>query len=520
MKSSKSKYIIIVISAVVLLTVCAGAITLFGRNRAVLPGISPTSSPDVQPSLDSAGDSGQNRDDFSLSDGGLDGGTENIQPTMQPPDNALQDTEPAPPTPGPTQPVEQLNVTPSPEQTIDTEFTGQAEVTPLPTQSDDSSEAVTIERITREEAGLDTVPALDFSGFTLNRRIHELLLEDRPYTNEDMKNGIAEPCLITERFQEPIIEDIAIGTALTEVIRILGEPSFQENTTTIYKTEDYYIGFYGTERVELANFVPNLKLLDEDILNNIVTALCVDQMDVMALLADDDTGFFDSAGHIHGGGLYAESPYGIEIVYFDENEIKVHSNFEGNLYDMYYAGEDVSIPYVCFENNDMNVERMQSRFWNYCYLREAFSENGKTSPSGKYIAIYEWITSDHHYFTIRTTDFSAPDYRIAASVDEFEWLNGDYIVYTAMFSSLPAVIRVTDDDSDWEYIQLIPEIDEMEYSYASVDYEFTIDRITEDAIILKDKNAEGEDQVYWGFGYSYDENGRIRIETPDGFILE
>ncbi len=526
MKSLKSKHIFMVsvICAAVLLMVCTVvAIKAFsGKNRIVPAQISPSPAPVVQASVDSAGETGQDRENLSAenhiqpSEGisqkaGV--GTEPIEPgkaaepgqqdELSPPGNPTQPSQPMEPS-EPIQPADPV---------LPAEPTQSAE--PGSDQGDNLAEMVTVESITREQAGLDTIPALNFDRFTLDKRIHELLLESRAYTDEDMIYGIEEPYLITERFQGAIIEDITIGTELSEVIRILGEPSFQVNSMTVYKTEDYYIGFYGTARVELANFVPNPKLQNEDILNTLLTALCVDQVYITEYLAISDTGFFDRSGHIHGGGHYAQSPYGVLVDTLSQ-EIEIHNNFEGILYQV-KGDSELALGFI---NSDSNVDRLYSGFWNYLYLKDYFLENGKTSPSGKYTAIYEWITSDHHYFTIRTNDFSVPDYRIGASAGEFEWLNDDYIIYTAIFSNLPVVIRVTDDLERWENIRLIPEIDALEYDYASVDYRFNIDRITENAIILKDENAKGEDRVYWEFAYSFEENGKIHIVSPDGLILE
>ncbi|MBP7175080.1 MAG: hypothetical protein KBA53_02535 [Thermoclostridium sp.] len=368
--------------------------------------------------------------------------------------------------------------------------------------------AASIQLISREEAGLDTIPKLNFESFALNKRIRELLLEGVSYTNEDMKSGIESPYLITDRFQEPIIEDITIGTSIEEVIRVLGEPSFQERNMTVYKTEDYYIGFYGAETVELANFLPVPQPCGEDILKTILTALSIDATPLTELLDNKDiAGFFEENGSIHGGGFYVSSSRGVKAESFDYETIEIYNNFEGLLYQV----SDGAAFIPAYTNIDSNLDSLYAGFLSYT-TNDDFMKEGKLSPSGKYIAKYEWITSMHHYFTIRTTDHSAPDYQIGAVANHYEWLNDDYIVYTAMFTSLPAIIRVTEDMEGSENILLMDGIDQMDYFYHYGDYDFTIDEITTETIRFKDnKKAETDEGTYWEVRYIIDDTGRFQV---------
>ena len=367
-----------------------------------------------------------------------------------------------------------------------------------------------LQLVSREEAGLYTIPRLNFDSFVLNQRIHELLLEGVTYTNEDMKNGIEPPYLVTERFQESIIENITIGTSIEEVIRVLGAPSFQERNMTVYKTNSYYIGFFGAETVELANFLPVPEPCDADILNTILTAMCIEAVPLNVWIGSDDpTGFFDDYGAILGGDFYAYSSHGVKAVLEESGEvIEIFNNYEGSLYRV--QPDDTGVDTV-FTNTDRNLD---SLYWGFISRtsNDAFIRNGKVSPSGKYIAKYDWITSMDHYFTIRTVDYSAPDYQIGAVADQFEWLNDDYIVYTGTFSTLPAVLRVTDDAQSRESIHLMEGFGEEDYFYGAGDYNFSIDAITTDTIRFKDnKKAETDEGTYWEVRYFIDETGRFQL---------
>lgn len=403
----------------------------------------------------------------------------------------------------PVKPTGKADVSPTPT-------VAPSEQTPAPMETDNGDKTPNIAsliEISREEAGLNTIPKINLDGFTLHKRIQELLDGDT-YSNEDMKMGIEKPSLITERFQYPIIENITIGTSIDVVVQTLGDPSLQENGAIFYKTTRYYVCFFGEKKVEAVNFAPIPELQNEDILKSVFTALCIDNVYLTDYLdsSQEASDFFDSVGHIHGGGNYAISSEGVNVDTLS-GTIEVFNNFEGCLYRI--DGETESGLEIRYINEDFIMDDLCSGYWSYTAGNRQFTEEGKMSPSGTYSAIYEWITSDHHYFTIRTNDHSAPDYIIGAEASEFQWVNDDYIVYTAMFSTLPVVMRVTNDYEKQENILLIPGIDEFDYFYDSA-HDFTIAAVNKNSIILQDKNVSStEEKAFWSFCYSIDENGNF-----------
>ncbi len=374
----------------------------------------------------------------------------------------------------------------------------------------ESGETV-LKEITREEAGLNSIPYMDFSNFNLNHRIFELLVEKRPYTNEDMSVGIIAPFYITERFKEPIVDNISIGTSINNAIDILGIPSYRNENVIIYKTENYYIAFFGEEYIEMANFFPSPKTYDKNVLKNILAGLCLESVYLTSFLEENNniSDFFERQGFIHGGGNYAISDNGVNIDTLS-NYIEIYNNFEGDLYST-IEDIDFEIKYI---NSDSIMEDMMWDFSEYSYTNKDFTERGEFSPSGKYIAKYDYIYSMSHYFTIRTVDCSKPDYRISALVSDFEWVNDDYILYTGIFSNMPAVIKVTPTNGEYECVRFFPEIGDWDFS----EYSFSIKEINENTIVLEDKEADvskGE-KVIWEFPYSFDENGIFFLMMSEG----
>ncbi len=56
--------------------------------------------------------------------------------------------------------------------------------------------------ITKKEAGLSTIEPMDFTNFSINKRLRELLVNAESYNNSDYKNGIVmkSGVLVSERF--------------------------------------------------------------------------------------------------------------------------------------------------------------------------------------------------------------------------------------------------------------------------------------------------------------------------------
>lgn len=392
------------------------------------------------------------------------------------------------------------------------------EVSKQPDPDSFNNNEAKITKVSRAEVGFDSIPVHDFSEKKLNRRIEELIYGDA-YTDEDMKKGIVAPCLITERFSDSIIEDIHINTSINDVKKVLGNPSFIINDIIFYKSNEYYLAFEGKEKVELACFhkVPK-KEYDKEILQTILNGLCLEGIYLTDLLEINEvlSNFFDDSGFVHGGGHYAESSCGI-VINTLQSDIYVYNSFEGNLYSVQPENDFK----ITFKNIDYIIDGMMSKFIFYDIENEGFQRGGKLSPSGKYIAKYDWVTSMARYFTIRATDFSIPDFKVgAAAVGDFAWINDDYIVYTAALTTLPYVVKVERNADLSEDIRLMEGLildendDAYAYDYGSFPYDFTILDVKDNIIRLKDNNAErtGSGDGIWEFPYQIDKQGRFILE--------
>lgn len=276
----------------------------------------------------------------------------------------------------------------------------------------------------------------------INKRIVEITLNPSVYKNADWKNGLipdGNHLIVTERFKGDVVDQLRIGDPVATVKAKLGKPSFVEEDFFFYKTAQYYIGFKGRKTVEQAVFAATPKLKDADILKKLVTALNAND-DLATVVADDASAkaFFDDNGHVHGGGWYAYAEEGIEAVQFEDNTITVFNNFEGKLYITFSNSKYQ----VVYENIDSKIQRMQRSVYGYLDIRNRMKTEGLLSPSKKFTALYEWITSDSQYFIIRSNDNSAPDLDVRAMVQNYWWLNDSFLLATDFISQRPIVIPI------------------------------------------------------------------------------
>lgn len=363
----------------------------------------------------------------------------------------------------------------------------------------------TLETIAREQAGLSTLPITDISNIEMNHRLTQLLQEDK-YLDNDYLSGIVR-CrsgwLINKRFTQDIIGNIRIGSSIAGVKQLLGTPTVTEKEYLFYKTNKLYIGFHGTDKVEAVVLGNIPKSYDKNILHKLITELCTeDATNIFDLIQSDEEVrlFFDANGHIHGGGWYAESANGIVVEDFDGLNIIVYNNFEGELFQ---PGD-----FITYDNSDYMINSLIGDFNSYYGTERAFLEEGQLSPSGKYNSIYEWIHSQSHYFTIRTMDNTKPDFVIGAPACNYRWLNDNYILYLDMHSTLPFVMKVTDDEDSEQRFNILYELGSIKNNDAYEGmgtYEFEIQEIKPDSFAIFDKGAKKT----YAIQYTIEEQGQL-----------
>ena len=346
----------------------------------------------------------------------------------------------------------------------------------------------------RNEAGLITLSISDLNGIKLNAKVEALLSNRESYTDKDFNDGLiltsgTGAVLVTERYKEPVLGDIKIGEAIVQVKQLLGNPSYEVKDSFFYKTGDYYIGFKGQDSVQQMIAVNVPAKYDSQVLKKILEGLNEGNNEGLNAFLQKESGisgFFEEQGYINGGGYYANSNNGIEVVEFaDDNSITVYNNFEGVLYS--YSGENKGSFPLEYINKDQFAERLIADFNQYLNTNERFEKEGALSPSGKYQFIYDWLYSMSQYFTIRTVDLTKPDYVLNANASEYLWLSDDYILYIHGWASIPYIIRVSENsDTNINVLYHLGLLKEEDYGEAIGKYQFVIKDVTGKNITLFD----------------------------------
>jgi len=311
-----------------------------------------------------------------------------------------------------------------------------------------------------------------------------------------MSNGFMdEEILISERYKDNIINDIKIGTDMDYIKKVLGEPNIKDDRGFIfYKTKEYYLGFKGTSKVEYAILVNRWITEDKNILARIIKELDRESLDEIINSNQELTAFFDESGHINGGGWYANSYLGMEIVQFDSNTITIYNNYDGDLYSA--KDFEYDIKYV---DNDYQIENAIYAIDDYIAENKEFDTSGVLSPSGKLKSIYYWGYSMLHYFKIKTLDNSRPVFRVHVPAGDYRWLTDDYILYLNAWFSEPHIVRVIEDnieDIDIMYkLGVYGDDDSQRPSF-----NFSIKNIEDNIITLYDSKSNKEYKVEYSIG--------------------
>lgn len=286
-------------------------------------------------------------------------------------------------------------------------------------------------------------------------RLTELLQDPSHYQQADFKKGIVRQgnvFLLDERFSSTILGDIQIGTSKEEVLKTFGLPTCQGAGTIFYKTDSFYVAFYGDTRVERATISPAPRVdYPPRFLEDLKRDLDKESKgtDLVEFLEQHPKWkpFFPEQSHIHGGGWHLFSPAGVEITSFKQHLITVGNNYSGEISNTASTPEGFNIRYM---DKDFVIEEMARVLREHKELEVLFAQEGKRSPSGRWISVYERITSDHHYFTIRDSAREIPDFRIDMDAGDYAWITDDYILALDFPYESPFLLRVTPDESQRE----------------------------------------------------------------------
>lgn len=299
-----------------------------------------------------------------------------------------------------------------------------------------------LKTLTYAQAGLHPVPYADWSKHAVNAHIARLVSGQDAYRDADWAAGLeqangydSQSITVSGRFKGEIVDHLRIGSQLSEVTKVLGSPSYVKGTDRFYKTKSFYVGFRGTSKIEEAFVVRTPKqnprsTLMKDLLyglnkyNDVWNA--VDSSKTLQAFFDTDHGF------IHGGGAYASAEAGIWVEAFDNDSyIEVYNNYEGAL----YVPTGPSEFSVQFTDEDVVINHARDALDGYANLNERFAKEALVSPGGTYRLLYDWITSDSQYFTLRTSDNSRQDRTVGGQYGDYIWLTDHQFIAAYAFET-------------------------------------------------------------------------------------
>jgi len=357
--------------------------------------------------------------------------------------------------------------------------------------------------ISREEAGLSEWAEIASEGVQLNPRLKKLLASPSSYGPADFQSGILRQgnvFLLDDEFKVEIGQAIRIGTNRAEVQERLGTPTCRGEDTLFYKTDSFYLGFKGSERVEKVLLAPKPQVrFPPQFLARLFTALSEKRnlhLEEFMQQHPEWRELFPAQSHIHGGGWHSSSPSGIAILELNDNTIEVNNNFPGEIVKSYGGVYEIR-----FSDKDAVVEEMAQVLRDYEQLNVLFREEGKYSPSRKRIAVHERHNSDVHYFTIRSVDRTTPDFRIDVDIHDYVWLTDNYILVLDFPRLNPFVVKVAPQAGETELIDVLSRIGVS----SEVTGEYELGPVTSGRFTIK---REGET---WSFRFSEANDGTLSV---------
>ncbi|MCL2054610.1 MAG: hypothetical protein FWG90_09315 [Oscillospiraceae bacterium] len=378
---------------------------------------------------------------------------------------------------------------------------------------EEESKNISIKKITREEAGLDVIVPLDFSGKTLDSDIKALLYSEREYVDGDYSNGLiykefndsTSMVIISERFLGSIIENVKIGDTAQKLVSELGEPNIKEdypwNETLgyYYKTNEYYIGFELNKDDEIALAAICLNL----------NAYYGNMKELFEWLSTEPyfpsmpEEFFNYGTVVHGGVITA-STIGKGLNFLDKF-ITVYNNFEGDIYSF----EGDTKYEVRYENSDYYVYGLWSQLYEYNHEVAEFKERGITSPGGKYTVMTFWNYYMSHGILIRTNDFSKPVNKIyGGGGGTYLWLSDNLLYGHVSNYGEDALFAVYDvDNDDFMYPMRDLGLEEMPGIY---DFDYVNPEFAPGQIVLYGKEDKESSLI---INYSIDVNGDMIVKS-------
>lgn len=287
--------------------------------------------------------------------------------------------------------------------------------------------------------------------------------------------------IVTDRFSESILGNIKIGSPMQNINEALGKPDYVNNQLYIYKIYGNYIGFYGTDNLQLAVVTAGDKVdYDYSILDNIIKDLAQynsrhNYNDPISEIYSKYKNFFNNTGHIEGGGTYAVSNHGINLSKFDGIiTLEVYKNFNGDTDISQYKSKSFEIN---FYNYTIQESEICSAISDYEDQTEETAD-GIISPNKKIMCSFVFVTGEDKYFIIHYIDNSQTDKQIQIEEGDnpdFAWINNTTLLY------------IDDIDNSFYSININTGNIHKIYEYKLIG-KLTIKRILSDEILLTNED--------------------------------
>lgn len=339
-----------------------------------------------------------------------------------------------------------------------------------PSSTEGNAGNLKLRHIRREDAGLDLIPYLSLEGMEIHPTILEAyqyhLQMEYPeffpdtYYQQGLEapiNHYSDALIISNRWKDPIIGGISIGSTGKELIARLGEPAKIKKTDSAwryyYKTGQYYLLFEGalsTDKIQCALLSPAFPMPEQynDAIEQIVRILEENQDNENKAFEELGAyGFFDGVEMRHGGILGADSPYGVSVT-SDDFTVIIHNNFEGELYQL---------------EDEETYDRLKIKYRNYdpymdyqSYTLDAYHDTHnpdyyeEVSHDGRYYIYHEFVYSQAQYIWVYDSTLRRNPYRVWAQRVDFDggygWLDDTYTIfcYDGMYDGM-LLIDISDE---------------------------------------------------------------------------
>ena len=203
-----------------------------------------------------------------------------------------------------------------------------------------------------------------------------------------------------QRHTQPVVGDIAVGTPMASVLQQFGDPDFDWKAHNLigYKTEQFYIGFTGQDKVD---HIYLSKRYPQGSSDDVLPAL---------LTSESPNDFPFAAWNLEGrqlwrGSMTYNSRGGLEIQRYESQTVYIHKDYRGQV--------PKSMPKkgpVFFTDVDYPEYKIYAAVYEETYVQKTLAAEGHTSPDKRMEAIeFGLCTYERAGLLFRRLDGGGPD---------------------------------------------------------------------------------------------------------------